>query len=116
MSAGACGSEVATSERCEHRTQSSCLARAAVSNFNALDPCVNTGALIATYGNSASNPNQAKVQALCASIVPARPPRNFVAPYRGSGVAVLLGSLEGNPNLKPEVADTITAGRRLQPG
>jgi outer membrane receptor protein involved in Fe transport len=90
-------------------------ARAAVAGFNALDPCVNTGALVATYGNSAANPNQAKVQALCAALVPGSAVANFVAPYRGSGVAVLLGSLEGNANLDPEVADTITAGLVFSP-
>lgn len=80
-----------------------------------IDPCVNVPPFIAAYGNSASNPHRAQVQQLCASLVPGATAANFAGPYVGSGVPVYFGSFQGNPNLRPETANTATAGLVFAP-
>lgn len=85
--------------------------------IGALDPCVNAGPFAVPpgkYGNNAANPDLAKVKALCAAITPSPNPGLYNA-YTGSGTPVLIGQTVGNPNLKPEKADTFTAGMILSP-
>lgn len=78
----------------------------------AFDPCVNTGPFAPTghYGNNPSNPDQAKVQALCTALTPDAPAGLYSNPYAGQGTPVLVGQLSGNPDLSPEKADTYTVG------
>ncbi len=83
----------------------------------AFDPCVNVGPFAlppGPYGNNAANPDQAQVKALCAALTPGAAPGLFNG-YAGQGTPVLVGQLAGNPNLRPEKADTFTAGIVLTP-
>ena len=78
----------------------------------AFDPCVNVGPFAVPngpYGNNPGNPNQAKVQALCTALTPNANPGLYNA-FAGQGTPVLVGQESGNPNLKPEKADTFTFG------
>jgi outer membrane receptor protein involved in Fe transport len=72
------------------------------------DPCA-TGAGAAPYGNSASNPNQAKVQALCAALT-GLPVSTFTTAYGNAGFALSLDNQQGNAHLSPEDAKTWTVG------
>ena len=66
------------------------------------DPCNTTGAIAAQYRNG---PNGAQVQALCAAQSAVAGSPTFVQP---SGQ--FNGITGGNPNLKPETADSFTLG------
>jgi outer membrane receptor protein involved in Fe transport len=70
------------------------------------DPCA-TGPNAAKYGNSASNPNQAKVQALCTALSGGFP---IGSVYGNAGFALSLDDQQGNPNLTSEEAKTWTVG------
>ncbi len=88
--------------------------------FSSADPCgVNT---LASWGNKASNPNQLKVQQLCAALIgnttstfgaPGSVAANTylqnVAPFTG-----VNGVQRGNPNLTSEEAKTWTMGLVFQ--
>jgi outer membrane receptor protein involved in Fe transport len=80
------------------------------------DPCAGANTT-APWGNVASNPNRAKVQALCGSIIGKFDPTSpyFVNPstYPGGSGSFLASENEiitGNANLKPETAHTVTVG------
>ena len=78
----------------------------------AFDPCVNVGPFAIPpghYGNNPSNPDQAKVQALCTALTPNANPGLYQA-FAGQGTPVLVGQQSGNANLHPEKADTFTVG------
>ncbi len=70
--------------------------------FTNQDPCNTTGSIAATYRNG---PNGAKVQALCAAQSAVAGTASYVQP---AGQAT--GITGGNPNLKPELADSFTLG------
>ena len=70
------------------------------------DACA-TGPSAATYGNSASNPNRAQVQALCSALSGGFPIGNN---YGNAGFALALDDQQGNPNLTSENAKTWTVG------
>ena len=83
----------------------------------AFDPCVNGGPFAippGPYGNNAANPNQAKVKSLCYALTPSAQPGLYDR-FAGSGTPVIVGQVAGNPNLKPEKADTFTIGAVLTP-
>lgn len=71
------------------------------------DPCANT--TVAPYGNLASNPNRAKVQALCTALSHGFPITNS---FNGLGFyfPLALDQQLGNPNLTSENAKTWTVG------
>jgi len=77
------------------------------------DPCTSTTA--AAYGNVPGNPNRAQVQALCSAIIGTGnstfdlDPNNFQG-QNGPNFPFEREAINGNPNLKPEVAKTVTAG------
>jgi iron complex outermembrane recepter protein len=80
------------------------------------DPCAGANTT-APWGNVASNPNRAKVQALCGSIIGKFDPTSpyFVDPntYPGGSGSFLASEneiLQGNPEVKPEKARTVTIG------
>lgn len=80
------------------------------------DPCAGANTT-APWGNVASNPNRAKVQALCGAIIGKFDPSSpyFVDPstYPGGSGSFLASENEiirGNSNLKPEKAHTVTIG------
>ena len=70
--------------------------------FTNQDPCNTTGTIAATYRNGA---NAAQVRALCAAQSAVAGGATFVQP--ASQATAITG---GNPNLKPEVADSLTVG------
>jgi len=87
----------------------------------ATDACQSN--LPTAYGNVASNPNRAQVQALCRQLMgtgappvtdPTTDPYGLNT-YLGGGSASLNSYPSGNPDLKPEKADTITFGAVFQP-
>ena len=87
----------------------------------ATDACQSN--LPTAYGNVPSNPNRAKVQALCRTLMrtgappitdPAGDPFGLNT-YLGGGSASLNSYPSGNPNVRPEKADTITAGAVFAP-
>ena len=83
----------------------------------AFDPCVNGGPFAIApgpYGNNASNPDQAQVQALCYALTPSPQPGLYDR-FAGSGTPVIVGQLAGNTDLKPEKADTFTVGAVFTP-
>ena len=83
----------------------------------AFDPCVNVGPFAlppGPYGNNAANPDQAKVKALCTALTPNAAPGLYNG-FAGQGTPVIVGSLAGNANLKPEKADTFTFGAVFRP-
>jgi iron complex outermembrane recepter protein len=88
---------------------------------SATDACQSTAA--ASYANIPSNPNRAQVQKLCRTLMGAGAPPitdpvndpNGLNTYLGSASASLNSYPSGNPNLKPEVADTYTAGLVFSP-
>lgn len=71
------------------------------------DPCSNI--TTAPYGNSPSNPNRAKADALCTQLAHGVP---ITPSYVGLGTFanIALDVQQGNPNLKSESATTWTAG------
>jgi iron complex outermembrane recepter protein len=80
------------------------------------DPCAGANTT-APWGNVASNPNRAKVQALCGAIIGKYDPTSpyFADPngYAGGSGTFLQSENEiitGNPNVKPEKAHTVTIG------
>jgi len=80
------------------------------------DPCAGANTT-APWGNVASNPNRAKVQALCGAIIGKFDPTSpyFVDPntYPGGSGSFLASEneiLQGNPEVKPEKAHTVTIG------
>ena len=78
--------------------------------------CVNAGPFAAdATGNNPANPNQAKVQALCAALTPGGTLAFYQAPYLGGLTPFILGTAAGNPNLSQETADTITFGFVFRP-
>ncbi len=70
---------------------------------------------MATYGNSPNNPNQAKVQALCASIVPGATAANFVAPYERIGCRRAAGLAGGQSRPEAGSGGPVTAGVVFSP-
>jgi len=94
-----------------------------VFQFNSPDPCLSQTTDI--FGNNPANPNRANAQALCAALVggiPAAPGQTAAAAnaayfnsYTGLNLPIQVGQLTGNPDLKPERADTFTAGVVLRP-
>ncbi len=83
-----------------------------VSVLPTFDPC--SSITTASYGNVASNPHRAQVQALCSTLAGGVPIGND---YIGLGQfsATALDTQVGNPNLKSESATTWTAGAVLRP-
>ena len=83
-----------------------------VVTFSTGDPCASN--TLAPWGNVASNPNRAKVQALCSAIIGTgnsrydANPGTFVGPF--GFFPLEIANLAGNPNLQTEVAKTWTAG------
>lgn len=75
--------------------------------FTNQDPCNTTGVIAATYRNG---PSAAQVQALCATQSAVAGGATYVQP-----AAQATGIVGGNPNLKPETAQSFTAGLVLQP-
>jgi len=77
------------------------------------DPCTVTTA--AAYGNVPGNPNRAQVQALCSAIIGSGTslfdldPNNFLG-QNGPNFPFEREARTGNVDLKPEKADTVTAG------
>lgn len=77
----------------------------------------------ASYANIPSNPNRAKVQQLCRTLMgtgapPILDPVNDplgLNNYVGGGVTSISSYPRGNPNLKPEKADTFTVGAVFAP-
>ncbi|MEJ0037706.1 MAG: TonB-dependent receptor [Gammaproteobacteria bacterium] len=88
---------------------------------SAVDACQSTGT--ASYSNIASNPNRAKVQQMCRTLMgggapPITDPVNDpfgLNTYLGSASGSLNSYPSGNPDLKPEKADTYTAGIVFSP-
>jgi outer membrane receptor protein involved in Fe transport len=85
-----------------------------VAGFPLSDPCANTTR--APWGNLSSNPNRAKVQALCEAIIgnttsafTAGGPSNYIG-GNGGFFPLELELRRGNETLKSEKARTITAG------
>lgn len=79
--------------------------------FNSYDPCsVQTPD---AYGNNPANPNRGAVQSLCAALTPGSTPADFTT-FVGT-IPIQIGQLTGNPDLKPEKADTFTAGFVVTP-
>lgn len=79
--------------------------------FNSFDPCsVQSPDL---YANNAGNPNRAAVRSLCAALTPGATANDFTT-FVGT-IPIQIGQLTGNTQLKPEKADTITAGIVLTP-
>jgi len=70
--------------------------------FTNQDPCNTTGTIAATYR---SGPNGAQVRALCAAQSVVAGGANYFQPF-GQATGIIVG----NPNLKPEVADSFTLG------
>jgi len=66
--------------------------------FTNQDPCNTTGTIAATYR---SGPNGAQVRALCAAQSVVAGGANYFQPF-GQATGIIVG----NPNLKPEVADS----------
>jgi outer membrane receptor protein involved in Fe transport len=82
-----------------------------VTTVPTFDPC--SSITTAPYGNVASNPNRARVQALCSALSGGVPVGdNFIGLGQFSSVA--LDTQVGNPNLKSESATTWTAGAVLR--
>ena len=87
----------------------------------ATDACQSN--LPTAYGNIASNPNRAQVQALCRTLMGAGAPAitdpvgdpSGLNTYLGGGSSSLNSYPSGNPDVKPEKADTITIGAVFQP-
>lgn len=71
-------------------------------NIAGQDPCNTTGAIAATYRNG---PNAAQVRALCTAQSAVAGGANYVQPSSQA-----TGITGGNPNLKPEEAESFTAG------
>jgi len=88
---------------------------------SAVDACQSTAS--ASYANIASNPNRAQVQQLCRTLMGAGAPGITDPVNDPSGLNNYLGSTSnslnsyprGNPDLKPETADTYTAGVVFSP-
>ncbi|MEJ1964875.1 MAG: TonB-dependent receptor [Gammaproteobacteria bacterium] len=88
---------------------------------SAVDACQSN--VTASYANIASNPNRAKVQALCRSLMAAGAPPitdpvgdpSGLNNYIGSNSGALNSYPRGNPDLSPEKADTYTAGVVFSP-
>ena len=81
----------------------------------AQDPC-NTNVGLAYGNNAALNANYLRVQQLCRQLIPASATYNPNAFFgAGASFPVLVGSVQGNPNLQPEKADTTTFGVVYQP-
>lgn len=84
------------------------------------DPCANTTPV--PWGNNASNPNRLKTQQLCLALIQTTNPTAGTTFYVPGGSAnnytglfpfyfpLTIDHDMGNPNLKPEVAHTWTAG------
>ena len=84
------------------------------------DPCAGANTT-APWGNVASNPNRAQVQALCGAIIGRADPTSpyFASPstYAGGSGTFLQSENElitGNPDVKPEKAHTVTIGTVLR--
>jgi outer membrane receptor protein involved in Fe transport len=88
---------------------------------SAVDACQSN--VTASYANIASNPNRAQVQQLCRTLMaggapPITDPVNDpfgLNTYLGSSSGALNSYPRGNPNVKPEKADTYTAGVVFSP-
>ena len=88
---------------------------------SAVDACQSN--VTASYANIASNPNRAKVQQLCRTLMAAGAPPITdpttdpfgLNTYLGSASGSLNSYPSGNPDLKPEKADTYTAGVVFSP-
>jgi iron complex outermembrane receptor protein len=83
------------------------------SSGTGIDPCqANTGL---RYGNTPQNTsNRAQVQALCRTLMGAGAPTDLDN-YLGASVPTLTASIQGNPDLNPEKADTYTLGAVFRP-
>jgi len=82
-----------------------------VTSVPTFDPC--SSITTAAYGNVASNPNRAQVQALCSKLSGGVPiDNNFIGLGQFSSIA--LDTQVGNPNVKSESATTWTAGGVLR--
>jgi iron complex outermembrane receptor protein len=94
-----------------------------VISFPQEDPCSAT--TLSPWGNVASNPNRGKVQALCEALIGNTTSQfntqTFNAATLGTGpngwtrqsptfFPIEIESIEGNPNVKPEVGRTFTLG------
>jgi outer membrane receptor protein involved in Fe transport len=93
------------------------------------DPCISggpTGKQV-TWGNNVNNPNLAQVQALCRALVAGTHPGSGIGPaaanaidfanWQGGNANITTSDNEiqqGNPNLKPEKAHTLTVGAVLR--
>lgn len=88
---------------------------------SAVDACQSN--VTASYANIASNPDRAQVQQLCRTLMaagapPITDPTNDpygLNTYLGSSSGALNSYPRGNPDLKPEKADTYTAGVVFSP-
>jgi outer membrane receptor protein involved in Fe transport len=87
-----------------------------VVGFAPVDPC--STLTQTSWGNVASNPNRAQVQALCSAIIGSGTSRFDQNPSSFTGqfgfFPFEIETLAGNPELKPEVARTWTAGLVLR--
>lgn len=88
---------------------------------SAVDACQSN--VTASYANIAANPSRTKVQALCRTLMdtgappildPVNDPYGLNG-YIGGGSASLNSYPRGNPNLRPEEADTFTVGAVFDP-
>lgn len=90
-----------------------------VVSFPFSDPCAATTTAI--WGNIAADPNRAKVQALCAQLIskfdPTSPyfsnPNTWVG-GNGGFFPFEIETIQGNPDVKPEQAHTLTVGTVLR--
>ncbi len=86
-----------------------------------IDACQSN--VTASYANIASNPNRTQVQQLCRALMgagappildPVNDPRGLNG-YIGAGTVSMNSYPSGNPNVKPEEADTFTVGAVFEP-
>lgn len=82
-------------------------------SFGVFDPCAANSP--GPFGNNAGNPNRAQVQTLCRALIPTTVPYDPNTYVGAGGIPLLVGSQAGNPALKPEKADTFTAGVVFRP-
>lgn len=90
-----------------------------VVSFPFSDPCAAT--TTAAWGNIASNPRRAQVQALCAQLIGKYDPTSpyFASPDtwvggNGGFFPFEIQTVSGNPSVKPEQAHTVTIGTVLR--
>lgn len=88
---------------------------------SAIDPCASN--VEASYANVPSNPDRRQVQQLCRTLMgPGAPPITDAVNdpfglngYTGSGTLSVSSYPRGNPDLRPEKADTFTVGAVFRP-